>query len=335
LPSVASAKEGVTEASNLLQLLYSEGSNCELKIRELVSAAFPGIEIALDFTVPQAIEFRIGTNFDKLPKDPRDSIKILSNCQKLDEQGDGLRSYVGVVTALTVLKRPLFLIDEPEAFLHPPQAARIGRFIASQASDERQIIVATHSSDVLRGIIFASREAQIVRLQKQGEKYTVCVLNKTDLQEIANDPLLSAAGVMDGLFYSGVVVTEAEADSRFYMSASNKMNESLDFHFINADNKQTVPKVVATYKKLNVRSAGIVDIDVINDAKEFKKQVDALGLSGDELRDVIEAQRQINIFVVKNNLSENLGLVINELKVLGNLPNATNPVLPPFLRFLL
>lgn len=191
-----------------------------------------------------------------------------------------MRSYVGIVTALIATQRPVYMIDEPEAFLHPPQAFRLGQFIASQANDDRQIIIATHSADVLRGIIFDAPDALMIRIDRVEEKNIVRILDKNELNAVAFDPLLSAAGVLDGLFSSTVIVTEADADSRFYLSLSKVFAPSLDVHFVNADNKQTVPKVLGPYKKLGVRCAGIVDIDVLNNSEEFTKQLDSAGITG-------------------------------------------------------
>lgn len=282
-----------SEAQNLLQVLYSSGSAQEKEIRNLVKKAFPGVDIALDFSSPQQLEFRVGKDFASLPPDPRDARAILEKCDRLDEQGDGLRSYVGIVVALSTLKRSVFLIDEPEAFLHPPQAFRLGQFIASQASSNRQIVVATHSADVLRGIIFQSSDAQIVRVDRIGDSNAIKLLDPAELKALTLDPLLSAAGVLDGLFCSGVVVTEADADSRFFQSVSTKINSGLDLHYVNADNKQTVPKVLAPYKKLGVRCAGIVDIDVLNDAGEFKRQLVAAGVTGADYESALASRQKI------------------------------------------
>lgn len=266
--------------SNLLQALYLCGSKKERELRKTVTEAFPGVEIALDYSMPRTLQFRVARDFTALPPDPRDAAQILSRCRRLDEQGDGLRSYVGIVTAFTVVPRPVFLIDEPEAFLHPPQAFRLGQFIASQANDSRQVIISTHSADIVRGIIFHNPDAQIVRVDRVDDRNIVRVLDRSELKTVTFDPLLSAAGVLDGLFSSTVIVTEADADSRFYLALSKKSAPSLDVHFVNADNKQTVPKVLAPYRKLGVRCAGIVDIDVLNNADEFTKQIDAAGIDG-------------------------------------------------------
>jgi predicted ATPase len=101
--------------------------------------------------------------------------------ERLDEQGDGIRSFVGISLALLILKRSLFLIDEPEAFLHPPQAFRIGAFIGEQAKQSRQIIIATHSVDVLRGILSRSQDVDIVRIDRVGNRNSGMVQNHDPL----------------------------------------------------------------------------------------------------------------------------------------------------------
>jgi len=40
-------------------------------------------------------------------------------------------------------------------------------------------------------------------------------------------------------------------------------------HFVNADNKQTVPRILRLYQDMGVRAAGIVNFDVLNDRTEL------------------------------------------------------------------
>jgi hypothetical protein len=124
--------------------------------------------------------------------------------------------------------------------------------------------------------------------------------------------------VLDGLFYSGVVVTEADADSRLFQLLSAKINPSLDIHFVNADNKQTVPKVLAPYKRLGVRCAGIVDIDVLNNAGEFKKQLEAADIVAQLDEAMIARQRiddELNSIPTADRLKK-AATQINEIKKL-------------------
>src|SRR5687767_6488675 len=55
----------------------------------------------------------------------------LRACAHIGEQGDGIRSFFGVLAPLLAFDWPVVFVDEPEAFLHPPQAKAVGRYLAS------------------------------------------------------------------------------------------------------------------------------------------------------------------------------------------------------------
>ena len=277
---------------NLLQTLYNAGSSLENDIQKLVKRAF-GKEIKLDFTVPQRLLLRVGGDFSSIPSDPRDARQLMRTYDKLDDQGDGIRSFVGITTALLATKRNVLLIDEPEAFLHPPQAFRIGEFIAEQANSKRQIVLATHSADLLRGLLSKTTDVTILRIDRRDQTNYFNILDPSRLQKLVNDPLLSSARVLDGLFYSGVVVVEADSDGRFYQTACAKRRNDLDLYFVNADNKQTVPKITTLYRKMGVRCVGIVDFDVLNDSAEFKRQLEALDLSETAITEMVNLRDEI------------------------------------------
>jgi predicted ATPase len=287
-PSASHEKQEV----NLLQALYNAGSSLESDIQKLVKRAF-GKAIKLDFTVPQRVLLRVGNDFSSIPPDPRDARQFMKQYEKLDDQGDGIRSFVGITNALLATKRNVLLIDEPEAFLHPPQAFRIGSFIAEQATSQRQIILATHSVDLLRGILSKTTDVTILRIDRRSQTNYFNILDPSRLQELVNDPLLSSSRVLDGLFYSGVVVVEADSDGRFYQTASNKRKNNIDLHFVNADNKQTVPRITTLYRDMGVRCAGIVDFDVLNDSAEFKKQLESLKLDEESIKSLSTTRDKI------------------------------------------
>ena len=119
------------------------------------------------------------------------------------------------------------------------------------------------------------------------------MLDPARIKEVMTDPLLSSARVLDGLFYRGSVVVEADSDARFYQSVSRKCDPALDLHFVNADNKQTVPRILAIYRELGVASAGIVDIDILNDPAEFDKQLEAAGIKEPSLSSARSMRSQI------------------------------------------
>jgi hypothetical protein len=97
---------------------------------------------------------------------------------------------------------------------------RIGRVLGEHASKARQMIVATHSADVLRGVLNSGAKCKILRIDRIGNRNTFRALDTEQIKTLVTDPLLSSARVLDGLFYSGAVVVEADADARFYHTVS-------------------------------------------------------------------------------------------------------------------
>jgi hypothetical protein len=300
------------QATNLLQALYWKKAAVE-QIKQAIRSQF-GIDLALDFSTLAQIVLRVGKNMESIPPDPRDASEILDKYERLDDQGDGLRSFTGIMTAVLCADRDVLLIDEPEAFLHPPQAFRIGELLAENVSDSRQMFVATHSADVLQGMLGRSSEATIVRLDRVGDKNSFRVLDRADLKSIAVDPLLQSARVLDGIFYPAAMVVEADSDARFYHAASHKLSPKADIHTVNAQNKRTVARVASLYRKLGLRCAGIVDFDVLNDQGEFASQLDALGMSELEKQDMLSVRDEIAAFVEKQPVLEQAEAATSKLR---------------------
>jgi hypothetical protein len=65
-------------------------------------------------------------------RDRRDPTKA-NTYRLLEHEGHGFKSYVGIVIALLLGRRPICLVDEPELCLHPPQAYALGSFIGECA----------------------------------------------------------------------------------------------------------------------------------------------------------------------------------------------------------
>ena len=299
-------------ATTLLQALYWKKAAVE-EIKQAIKNQFD-IDLALDFSTLTQIVFRVGKNMESIPPDPRDASEILEKYERLDDQGDGLRSFTGIMTAVLCADRDVLLIDEPEAFLHPPQAFRIGELLAENVSDQRQMFVATHSSDVVQGMLGKASEATIVRLDRVGDKNSFRVLDRADLKSIAVDPLLQSARVLDGIFYPAAMVVEADSDARFYHATSHKLSPKADIHTVNAQNKQTVARVASLYRKLGLRCAGIVDFDVLNDRGEFASQLDALSLAGPDKDDMLSARDAIAASVEKQPVLERANAATSSLR---------------------
>lgn len=216
-----------------------------------------------------------------IPKEGEDrvSVSYLSELEKLPllhEQGDGMRSFVGVLLSAFISNHSLLLIDEPEAFLHPPQARLLGKMLAKDLPTNRQLFLATHSSDFLKGLLEADvSNLKIVRIQRDGDINKVSVLENSEITEIWNDSLLRHSNILDGLFHSKVVICESDSDCRFYSAVIQSVfekenNISPDLLFVHCGGKHRVSSVIKALRKLNVKINSILDFDVLNNINPLK-----------------------------------------------------------------
>lgn len=196
---------------------------------------------------------------------------------RLEDQGDGLRSFVSVIGRLLTEARPIQVIDEPEAFLHPPQALLIGEEISRHSAD-RQTFVATHSSDVLQGMLATGGDrVSVVRLTRAGS-FKVNYLPNEKITELWQNPILRFGNVLDGLFHDGVIVTEADADCRFYEAFAKSIipaDDLPDIHYTYSGGKDRIPVLVKSLVALRVPVASVLDFDVLNNEQPLRRIIEA------------------------------------------------------------
>lgn len=306
-----SASRGTTE--NLLQAFYKEGIAAEDRVRSIVREAFQK-DIRLDYSALRRILLRIGNDLSSAPVDAREALGYYENVEKLDDQGDGIRSFVSTVLTLLVGNRPVLLLDEPEAFLHPPQAFRLGEVIAQQSSANRQVIVATHSSELLRGILSRRHDVTILRVNRVGDASEIKVLPSEGVASFSNDPLLSSTRILDGLFYKGAIIVEADADSVFYQRIGRQLVDADSYHVAHAHNKQTVARVLGPYRSLGIRYAAIVDFDVIRVKAEFLALINQFQFGHQEKAKLEELRTVIVDYIERVPSVDLLASVLKSLK---------------------
>ncbi|MCC5907526.1 MAG: AAA family ATPase [Balneolaceae bacterium] len=248
---------------NILQALFGKGE-IESELQEAFVTSFD-TEIKLDYSGMTQLALRIADEFEEIPQDPREAFPIISKYQILDDQGDGYKSFAGVILSLLLSKNRVVLLDEPEAFLHPAQARQLGYWIAEHSTDiEGQIIVATHNSNFLSGILASSQDVDIYRLNRDSENTVFNLMPAEATENLAKSPLLSSQRILDAIFHTGVVVCEADADRAVYQTAATKEFGNNDLIFIHAHNKQTIPRVVKLFKDVSIPVCAIADLDLIN-----------------------------------------------------------------------
>lgn len=254
-------------------------------VNEEILAAF-GRELVIDWSAAPQIGFRVGREPERTAERDRVSAEYaeaLRSLPRLDEDGDGIRSFAGCVLATYCGSQPVLMIDEPEAFLHPPQARRLGAALARAASEKnRQVIVATHSADIVQGALNAKGNVSVCRLTRQGDQNHAAILDATQLSSLWSKPLLRSAAAIDGLFHTGAVVCEADSDVRLYSAALRRAEAkglvaSTDLYFTQGGGKGELPTLAQAYGSLKTRTAVVADIDLMRNPVEHHKVLAALG----------------------------------------------------------
>ncbi len=122
----------------------------------------------------------------------------------LESQGDGMRSFAAVLLhVIAASSHSIQFLDEPEAFLHPPQARLLGRYIAENRPGSSQLFISTHSTDVLDGLIEGGADkVRIVRLRRDGVTNHIKELGKAQTKSVSKDTLARFSRVFDGIFLS-------------------------------------------------------------------------------------------------------------------------------------
>lgn len=256
------------------QLLFRDDTRRH-EVRRIVSEAFDSYFV-LDPTNLGQLRIRLASRPPTSDLEERgihdEAVKFQAAAQPIDVASDGVKAFTGIVTEVLAGDFRIVLIDEPEAFLHPALASKLGVELARAAvASDKRVFVSTHSPTFIMGCIQSGAPVNIVRLTYRGGIATARVLPSADILKLMRNPLLRSTGVLSGLFYEFVVVTESDADRAFYQEVNERL---LRFKpewgipnclFINAQNKQTVHTIVRPLRELGIPAAGIVDVDVLKE----------------------------------------------------------------------
>ncbi len=269
-------------AQHALHKLYDE-EELEMEISELVSSTFK-FDLVVNRSAGNQVLLHVGerpkpkAGEDRLSKSFRDAVHLLP---PLHEQGDGVRAFVGVVVSVLVKDTDILLVDEPEAFLHPPQAHALGRFLAERTPLSKQLIVATHSSDLLRGLIDQpNSRVRVLRIERDGQSNRTTELKPAQVRRVWSDPLLRFSKVLDGLFHQGAVVCEADGDCRFYSAISDVLEDReipRDISWLYAAGKSRIATIVESLRAVRVPVRAVLDFDVLSSEHDLKRIVEVMG----------------------------------------------------------
>jgi predicted ATP-dependent endonuclease of OLD family len=297
-------------AQNLLQALYNDSTlKTEKELRKAFQDTFE-MDIKLDYSGLRRLKLRVAREFKKIPSDPRKASPILRKHSLLDAQGDGYRSFVGVVLSMLLSKNRIVLLDEPEAFLHPAQARILGRWIATYSKkNPGQIVVATHNANFLSGILSGNQKVDIYRVNRKGNKTSYTQMTSEATSMLSKSPLLSSQRVLEAIFHKGVVICEADADRCAYEMVATQKFENKEILFIHAHNKQSIKTVATLLRNASIPVCAITDIDILDSESELKKLLESLS-DKNSLVNILKIRKELSFSVEKRKDKE----ILKELK---------------------
>nr|WP_315467286.1 AAA family ATPase [uncultured Undibacterium sp.] len=199
----------------------------------------------------------------------------------LDQQGDGIKSYAGILFEAVASERDITLLDEPEAFLHPPQMRRLGETLSSEVKG--QLIVSTHSSDILRGFLEGTKgKVRILRIQRDGDVNVVYEAASETIKELWEKPELRYSNALEGIFHEQTIICEDDSDCRLINSTADFISISngtpfKDTSYVPTGGKHGIPKVASVLRKIGVPIKAVFDIDFLSERDLVKNTVIAFG----------------------------------------------------------
>ena len=213
----------------------------------------------------------------------------LNKYPQAHEQGDGVKGFIGILLYLILDFYKVYLIDEPEAFLHPPQARIMGQLIGELSKGKKQIFISTHSEQLIHGLLDqASDRVKIVRITRNQNVNHASALNAEDIKRVWNDPILKYSNILDGLFYKNVALCESDSDCRFYSIINDflqmEQGKYADTFFTYSGGKQRIPVIMQALSSLGVETKVIVDFDVLNNSSMFEKICKACNMDWNEVQ---------------------------------------------------
>lgn len=280
--------------TNLLQSLYTSGKESETKLRLAFQETFEK-DIKIDYSGGQ-LALRVGKEvgeFDDVPEDPRDLYDFMEEYDMLDEEGDGFRSFVGVILSLLLSEKRIVLLDEPDAFLHPAQSRELGSWIAEHGTEvPTQLVVATHDANFISGLLSGPHEIDIFRLNRTGNYTAFNRLTSEITEQLFSDPLLSSQRVLDSIFHEGVIVCEGDSDRSVYQATATRKLDSPDLLFVHAHNKQKIKEITHILTEASIPVAAITDIDILRDHHDLRYLLESL--TTEDISDLLDIRRELD-----------------------------------------
>lgn len=202
------------------------------------------------------------------------------------KQGDGIKAFLKLLLTLLDDSASIIFIDEPETFLHPPQRRAMGEAIASAANAGKQIFIATHDADIIRGALTVCPDPNVLNLGFSGSERDVRridLITMTGLAEGSKEQSKHGVQMMNervisSLFYEKTLLVENENDRVVYehYCQQHLYTQFQGRCFIGFNGSGTALKLFDLMSDAAMRVGCIIDIDFLFSQSERSTRVNRL-----------------------------------------------------------
>ena len=243
-----------------------------------------GVDLVVNRNELRNIPLHIGQAPDKTEftiAEQDDYYNLVAELPMLQEQGDGMRSFASILLNTFTSSYPIVLIDEPEAFLHPPHARILGEMLSKNNPEDRQLFISTHSDDFLKGLLDSdTQNVTIIRINRQNDINKISILQHDKIKKFWSNPILRYSNILSGLFHKKVIVCESDYDCLFYQAIMNAICElkneiAPDILFTHCSGKSRIKHIVRSLKAIDVPVVAISDFDLLSKEAELKSLISA------------------------------------------------------------
>lgn len=286
------------------------------KVSDLFKKSFDS-ELIINYRGGAKIPIHVCKDFDhSISSNPvsDEYVLELKKYPLLNKQGDGVKSYAGILFEAIATEKQITLIDEPEAFLHPPQMRKLGETLSSEV--EGQLFVATHSSDILRGFMEGTKgNIRILRIRREGDKNFVHEAAPETIKELWEKPQLKYSNALESIFHEQAIICEDDSDCRLINAVADHLQKNegkkiSDTAYIPSGGKHAIPKIASTLRNIGVPIKAVFDIDFLSDENLVRDSVIAFG--GD-WSDYQNLYRNLNSAVCKGVTPKNNNEIKDEI----------------------
>lgn len=263
---------------NLLQSLYYAEPEVHDALNDAFGEVFDGMHIQLDASERVSAMLRVASEpFPAETEDAVANVRQYESLRMLHKEGDAYQSVAGVLMTILLGQGRVILLDHPDTFLHPEQARRLGRWIATQAAEYMcQVFLTTSSESFLEGLAEGGTVPTILRTSRREDTTHLHTVPPDPTKAIARFPLFSTQNSLGALFCEGVVVAPGDRDRIIYQTVAGRFSEAQNLRFLQANGAKNLPFVAGAFRQAGVPVCVITELDVFRTEKDFAELVKAV-----------------------------------------------------------